>query len=154
MLHDRLSAGIGKRLTIVTGSAGAGKTVLLSSWAAKRPPGATSWLSCDKADAHPPRFWVAFIEALRELEPEFGADSAGLLARGAALADVIASVVNDAAMLPAGSAIVVDDFHHAAPAVAAQMIDLVGMLASRDGTAGAGQALRPSAAAASGADVR
>ena len=49
-LHGRLTAGAGKRLTVVVGSAGAGKSVLLSSWAAARPPGLTSWLSCDEAD--------------------------------------------------------------------------------------------------------
>ena len=32
-LHDRLTAGAGQRLTVVLGSAGAGKSVLLSSWA-------------------------------------------------------------------------------------------------------------------------
>src|SRR5437868_931997 len=51
VLHDRLTAGAGQRLTIVVGSAGAGKSVLLSDWAAARSPGVTSWLSCDKADA-------------------------------------------------------------------------------------------------------
>lgn len=40
-------------------------------------------------------------------------------------ADVIASIANDAAKLPAGSAIVVDDFHDAAAAVAGHMTDLV-----------------------------
>ena len=39
VLHDRLTAGAGgTRLTVVVGSAGAGKSVLLSSWAAARPP--------------------------------------------------------------------------------------------------------------------
>ena len=38
-LHDRLTAGAGKRLTVVVGSAGAGKSLLLSSWIAARPPG-------------------------------------------------------------------------------------------------------------------
>ena len=47
VLHDRLTAGAGQRLTVVAGSAGAGKTVLLADWAAARPPGMTSWLSCD-----------------------------------------------------------------------------------------------------------
>ena len=37
-LHDRLTAGAGQRLTVVVGSAGAGKSVLLASWAAARPP--------------------------------------------------------------------------------------------------------------------
>jgi ATP/maltotriose-dependent transcriptional regulator MalT len=34
VLHDRLTAGADQRLTVVVGSAGAGKSVLLSSWAA------------------------------------------------------------------------------------------------------------------------
>jgi LuxR family maltose regulon positive regulatory protein len=123
-LHDRLAAGADQRLTIVVGSAGAGKTVLLSSWAAARPHGATAWLSCDKADAHPARFWTAFIEAIREAEPGFGADAVDLLTADASLADVTASIANDSAKLPAGTAIIVDDFHYAAPS-AAEMAGLV-----------------------------
>ena len=125
-LHGRLTAGAGQRLTIVVGSAGAGKSVLLSSWAAARPAGMTSWLSCDTSDAHPPRFWSGFIEAPRAIDPGFGADAAALLAMdGAMSADVTASIASDVAQLPAGSAIVVDDFHYAASGVAADMADLV-----------------------------
>ncbi|TVZ02230.1 hypothetical protein EAS64_25740 [Trebonia kvetii] len=125
-LHGRLTAGAGQRLTIVVGSAGAGKTVLLSSWAAERSPGVTAWLSCDKADANPVRFWAAFIEAPRTIAPGFGSDAADLLATDEVIsADVVASVVNDAAKLPAGSAIVVDDFHLAAPVVSGDMSDLI-----------------------------
>jgi ATP/maltotriose-dependent transcriptional regulator MalT len=102
-LHDRLAAGAGQRLTLVAGSAGAGKSVLLSSWAAARPGGTTFWLSCDAADADPVRFWAGFIEAARVREPWFGADAADLLAMdGVVSADVMASIANDAAMLPAG----------------------------------------------------
>jgi LuxR family maltose regulon positive regulatory protein len=125
-LHRRLDAGAGKCLTIVVGPAGAGKSVLLSSWAAGRETGLTSWLSCDEADAEPVRFWTAFIQAYQGLAPGFGADAADLLAMdGSVSADVIASIANDAAKLPAGSAIVVDDFHLAAVASAASMTDLV-----------------------------
>src|SRR5580765_1893272 len=118
VLHDRLAAGASQRLTVVVGSAGAGKSVLLSSWAAARPVGRTCWLSCDKADADPLRFWTGFIEATRALVPGFGADAADLLAMDKAMsADVIASIANDAAKLPAGLAIIIDDFHAAAAAV-------------------------------------
>ena len=79
-LHDRLTAGASQRLTVVVGSAGAGKSVLLSSWAAARPPGATAWLSCDRGDANPVRFWAGFIEASQQAAPGFGADAADLLA--------------------------------------------------------------------------
>ena len=74
--HDRLTAGAAQRLTVVVGSAGAGKSVLLADWAAVRPPGMTSWLSCDRADADPARFWAGFIEAPRAIDPGFGADAA------------------------------------------------------------------------------
>src|SRR5215472_10537997 len=76
VLHDRLQAGASRRLTVVVGPAGSGKTILLSSWAASRPQGATSWLACDQADANPVRFWTAFIEAPRAIAPWFGADAA------------------------------------------------------------------------------
>jgi len=125
-LHDRLTAGAGQRLTVVVGPAGAGKSVLLSSWAAARPPGTTSWLSCDEADSGPARFWAGFIEAPRAISPGFGADAADLLAMDSTMsADVTASIANDAARLPAGSAIIVDDFHTAAAEVARDMTDLV-----------------------------
>jgi LuxR family maltose regulon positive regulatory protein len=126
ILHDRLAAGADQRLTVVVGSAGAGKSVLLGDWAAARPPGMTSWLSCDRADADPVRFWAGFIEAPRAIEPGFGTDAADLLAMDRRIsADVTASVANDAARLPAGSAIIVDDFHFAAAAAAPDMTDLV-----------------------------
>jgi LuxR family maltose regulon positive regulatory protein len=126
MLHEQLTAGAGQRLTVVVGSAGAGKSVLLSSWTATRPAGVTSWLSCDGADANPVRFWTGFIEAPQAVESRFGADAADLLAMdGAVSADITASIANDAAKLPAGSVIIVDDFHYAAPAVSRAMTDLV-----------------------------
>ena len=125
-LHDRLKTGAGQRLTLVAGSAGAGKSVLLSSWAAARPAGLTPWLSCDAADADPVRFWAGFIEAARVGEPWFGAEAADLLVMdGVVSADVTASIANDATMLPAGSVIVVDDFHYAAGSAARDMIALV-----------------------------
>jgi LuxR family transcriptional regulator, maltose regulon positive regulatory protein len=125
-LHKRLTAGADRCLTVVAGSAGAGKSVLLSSWAAARPAGTTSWLACDEADANPVRFWAGFIEAGRVAQPWFGADAADLLAmdRGVS-ADVIASIANDAAKLPPGSAVVVDDFQAAAATVSGSMTDLV-----------------------------
>ena len=124
-LLRRLEAGASQRLTVVVGSAGAGKSVLLSSWADTRDGGVTSWLSCDEADADPVRFWAGFIEAPRAVAPGFGADAADLLAMdGVMSADVTASIANDAARLPAGSVIIVDDFH-AAPAAARSMTDLV-----------------------------
>src|SRR5260370_24842840 len=49
-LHGRLAAGASQRLAGGVGAAGAGKSLLLSSWAAARQPAVTSWLSGDEAD--------------------------------------------------------------------------------------------------------
>ena len=74
----------------------------------------------------PARFWAGFVEALRAIDPGFGADAADLLAMDRRMsADVAASVANDAAKLPPGSAVIVDDFHFAAAAAAPDMTDLV-----------------------------
>src|SRR5262249_19522276 len=112
VLHTRLAAGAGKRLTVLVGSAGAGKSVLLSSWAAARRPGTTSWPPWDVAAAAAVGFGTGFIEAPRAGGRGFGAEAAELLAMDAGMsADVTASIANDATRLPAGSAIIVDDFH-------------------------------------------
>jgi LuxR family maltose regulon positive regulatory protein len=100
--------------------------VLLSDWARARESQVTPWLSCDRADADPVRFWASFIEAIRVVTPGFGADPADLLAiNGHMSADVIASVANDATKLPTGSVIIVDDFHAAEAAVLRDMTHLV-----------------------------
>ncbi|HSZ40070.1 MAG TPA: LuxR C-terminal-related transcriptional regulator [Trebonia sp.] len=126
VLRSRLATGAHRKLTVVVGSAGSGKTVLLSDWAASRPPGRTCWLSCDGADADLVRFWAGFIEAPRAIDPAFGTDAFDLLTMdGQMSADVAASIANDAAKLPDGSAIVVDDFHLAAPAVAKGLTDVI-----------------------------
>jgi LuxR family maltose regulon positive regulatory protein len=126
VLAGRLGAGAARRLTVVVGSAGAGKSVLLADWAAGRPAGSTAWLACDGADADPVRFWAGLAEAGRAVDPGFGADAGELLAMDQVMsADVIASIANDAAGLPAGTAIVVDDFHFAAAAAARHMTDLL-----------------------------
>lgn len=125
-LHRRLSAGASSLLTTVVASAGAGKSVLLSSWVSERPAETSSWLSCDGADTDPRRFWAGFIEAGRAVSPQFGSEADELLAanRGVS-ADITASLANDAAALPQGSVIVVDDFQYAAAAVSGEMTDLV-----------------------------
>jgi len=66
---------------------------------------------------------------------------------------VTASIANDAAKLPTGSAIVVDDFHAAAASTAASMTDLVERWPAGTGAASAGRPRRPAGAAAPAAPV-
>jgi LuxR family transcriptional regulator, maltose regulon positive regulatory protein len=51
-------------LTVVTGAAGAGKTMALALWAAAEP-GPVTWVSLDKFDNRPGVFWSYVVAALR-----------------------------------------------------------------------------------------
>ena len=106
-----LTAGAGQRLTVVVGSAGSGKSVLLlQPWAAARPP-RHGRAALRPGRANPARFWTGFVESPRAIERGFGADAADLLATdGAMSADVTASIA-DAARSAGGSAVIVDDIH-------------------------------------------
>ncbi|HET8852298.1 MAG TPA: LuxR family transcriptional regulator, partial [Ktedonobacteraceae bacterium] len=62
-------------LTLLSASAGWGKTTLLSVWAHRQKKTQVAWLSPDELDNSPTRFWVALIAALRRcpsLEANFG----------------------------------------------------------------------------------
>ena len=52
------------RLTVVTGPAGAGKTMALALWAAAEP-GTVAWVSADEFDNRPGVFWSHVVAALR-----------------------------------------------------------------------------------------
>src|ERR1700751_1440468 len=51
-------------LTVVTGPAGAGKTMALALWAAAEP-GPVAWVSLDDYDTRPGMFWPYVAAALR-----------------------------------------------------------------------------------------
>ena len=113
-LIGELDRGQGARLTLVVGSAGAGKTALLADWAATAPQRTMAWLSCDVADADPVRFVAAMIEALRRApgQPDIGEDARELLSLdGEVSADVIAALADDLQRLGGPEVLVIDDFH-------------------------------------------
>jgi LuxR family maltose regulon positive regulatory protein len=70
-LIDRLNAGIrsGHKLTLISAPAGFGKTTLLSEWINRGDRAETcphvAWLSLDKGDDDPSRFWRYLIAALQ-----------------------------------------------------------------------------------------
>jgi LuxR family transcriptional regulator, maltose regulon positive regulatory protein len=66
-LFDRLDQGVNGLLTLVTGPPGAGKTHLLSTWLADRPPAApVVWLSLEPPDGRPARFWSEILSLVRQ----------------------------------------------------------------------------------------
>lgn len=63
-LEERLEAGVDAGLVVVSAPAGAGKTLLLASWAGSRR-GPTGWLSIEPEDGEAHRFWGRVLAALQ-----------------------------------------------------------------------------------------
>src|ERR687897_3319525 len=66
-LREALVQYQGRRLTLVSASAGFGKTTLLSEWLEERSGDGrpVAWLSLDEADNDPARFLAYLVRALR-----------------------------------------------------------------------------------------
>src|SRR4051812_21341089 len=112
-------------VSLVTGFAGSGKTVLLAEFSRSRPLGA-AWLACDVTDADPIQFWAAVIVALRTLDPAIGTDAMDLLeADGHFRDDAIASLVNDLFDLDGDNLLVIDDLHLVASSALVALGDLL-----------------------------
>jgi LuxR family maltose regulon positive regulatory protein len=118
-----LEAGTRGPLTLVAAPPGAGKTILLASWMmGGHPPGPVAWVTVDRGDDNPTRFWAHVVAALRSsgaVPPD------GLLAGlgpppPAAAHGFLAALVNGLAELPGPVVLVLDDLHEATgPAVVA-----------------------------------
>jgi LuxR family maltose regulon positive regulatory protein len=64
-LHDRVSQGVAGPLTLICAPAGAGKTMLVSSWvAAGLAPGRVTWITLDEEDDRPGVFWSYVLAGL------------------------------------------------------------------------------------------
>jgi LuxR family maltose regulon positive regulatory protein len=104
------------RVTLVTGPAGAGKTVACACWAAGRPAGTPiAWLTADEADRDPARFWRYLVAALARAGAITGADADRLAGRAhddpSGLPSELVTCIATAAT-PA--ALVIDDVHELA----------------------------------------
>jgi len=58
---------------LISAPAGFGKTTLVGEWVrSNQPKIPTAWVSLDKGDNDPVRFWNYFIAALQTLQPDCG----------------------------------------------------------------------------------
>jgi LuxR family maltose regulon positive regulatory protein len=116
-LIERLNAGLHRKLTLISAPAGFGKTTLLSEWVAacERP---VAWVSLDKGDNDPTRFWAYFMAALQTLQ----ADAAQAAVGEAALSvlqspqpppieALLTGLINEIASIPAPFILALDDYH-------------------------------------------
>ena len=131
-LVERLNAGLDAacRLVLVSAPAGFGKTTLLSEWiysvetAEQAMPTLFAWLSLDKGDNDPARFWAYAVAALREVRLDIGAAALTILQspqpattsaphdRVEWIETILTDLINELAEAgPAPLVLVLDDLH-------------------------------------------
>jgi LuxR family maltose regulon positive regulatory protein len=111
-LLERLTEGTARELTLVCAPAGFGKTTVLGEWA-RRSQRPVAWLSLDRGDSDPARFWRYVAAALDGLRAGIHQQVAALL-RGPQqppLEAVMTVVVNELTTLPGEVVLVLDDYH-------------------------------------------
>ena len=117
-LIKRLNDSINQkhRLTLVSAPAGYGKSTLLSEWVSQlNQP--VAWLSLEKADNSPARFWNYFISTLRTIpslhKAGIGASLIQIIQsrRSSPMDGLLASLVNDFSLLEEETILVLDDLH-------------------------------------------
>lgn len=109
-LNDGLAKGGG--LTLVSASAGFGKTTLVSEWVAECGS-PIAWLSLDEGDNDPTRFLTYLIAALQKVMANIGE---GLLAalqssQPPPAESILATLLNEITAIPEGLIFVLDDYH-------------------------------------------
>jgi LuxR family transcriptional regulator, maltose regulon positive regulatory protein len=111
-LLERLNAGLGGKVTLVSAPAGFGKTTLMTEWVQTldRP---TTWLSLDENDNELAIFVYSLTAALQAVFPDAFQSTASLLkAPQFPSPDHAATLfINDLADLPEDVVLVLDDYH-------------------------------------------
>ena len=112
-LVQGLSAGNVRKLTLLSAPAGWGKTTLLAQWVdSEKEYVRFAWLSLDRTDNDPVRFWTYVVAALRQARPAVAMRASDFLERGADLEEsVLPTLLNELADLDAGSVLILDDYH-------------------------------------------
>jgi LuxR family maltose regulon positive regulatory protein len=112
-LVEQLAAGSALKLSLVAAPAGWGKTTVLTEWLASRPGRRRAWVSLDRGDNDPARFWTYVVAALETVERDVGrAALAQLRDSGTSVIDVVLpALINDLAALAEPIVLVFDDFH-------------------------------------------
>ena len=107
-LVNWLHQNYGRRLILISASAGFGKTSILAQWFAQlqsvaAPVCKVAWLSLDERDNDPTRFLTYLITALQTIHPGLGEKSKVLLQslKTPLFETALAELVNELSLLPA-----------------------------------------------------
>ena len=118
-LLERLNGTLadGCSLTLVSASAGFGKTTLLGEWIndlkRRDPKRGVAWLSLDERDSDPSRFLMYFVAALQCIEPGIGTDAMTALQspRAPSTDPILTELINEIEGLGKDIILVLDDYH-------------------------------------------
>ncbi|MFC2023777.1 LuxR C-terminal-related transcriptional regulator [Chloroflexota bacterium] len=109
-LIERLNERMSRKLTLVSAPAGFGKTTLLAEWVAgcERP---VAWVSLDKDDNDPARFWAHLIAALQTIHAGVGDAALAPLQspRPPSIETLLTGLINELTQVPKPFALVLDD---------------------------------------------
>jgi LuxR family maltose regulon positive regulatory protein len=102
----------GSKLTLVSASAGFGKTTLLAEWlAAGELP--VAWVSLDSGDNDPALFWAYLITAMQTIQPGVGENALSLLRspQPPPIETVLTTFINEVGAIANDFVLILDDFH-------------------------------------------
>ncbi|WP_349307735.1 LuxR C-terminal-related transcriptional regulator [Streptomyces sp. HNM0645] len=112
-LFRTLDKGVTRRLTLVVGPPGAGKSALLASWARSLPLGEPAWLTLDADDNHAPRLLTHLAAALARAAASRGGEREGTLRFPDGVG--VPTLLREVGRLPDPLVLVVDAFHELRP---------------------------------------
>ncbi|MEO0803209.1 MAG: LuxR C-terminal-related transcriptional regulator [Cyanobacteria bacterium J06642_2] len=114
-LLARLHQGSDRKLTLVSASAGFGKTTLLAEWVAavskrNRP---VAWVSLDRADNDSTYFWTYVFSALQKIQLEAGEQALEVLRspQPPPIETILTTAINDIDVVETDFTLVLDDYH-------------------------------------------
>jgi len=111
-LIDRLNEGLNRKLTLISASAGFGKTTLVGEWVAGcgRP---VAWLSLDEGDIDSTRFLTHLVAALQTIEDHLGGGAVNALQspQPPSIESILTILLNEISALPYKFVLVLDDYH-------------------------------------------
>jgi LuxR family transcriptional regulator, maltose regulon positive regulatory protein len=111
-LVERLNKGLNRKLTLISASAGFGKTTLVSEWVAgcERP---VAWLSLDEGDDDAARFLTHLVAALQTIIDNIGEGVVGSLKspQPPSIESILIVLLNEILTIPYKFVLVLDDYH-------------------------------------------